>query len=230
MLAPLILCLIAAPAQALGEDEPGWIGVMLGRTGPPVAETDGDGAPQGVPVRFVVKDSPAADAGLRARDRILTIDGAAVDSNDALFAALRGQSAGSWVGLTVIRGESERQMRIRLGSRPKDVRGLEMRRAWIGVQSIDLPPALREHFGAPPKAGVMVSAVEIGSPAESAGFEIGDVVFEIDGLPVGSQRELLELVSSGGVGNRSEFGVARAGSRMILETLFEIEPEAEQPR
>ena len=229
ILAPLLFCAIATASPTIGEDDPGWIGVMLGGAGVPAVDAEDESAPKGVSVRYVVKDSPAADAGLRGRDRILTIDGTPVESNAALFAALRGQAAGNWIGLTVMRGKAERQLRIRLGRRPKEVRSLEMRRAWIGVQAIDLPPALREHFGAPAEAGVMISAVEVGSPAEAAGFEIGDVVFEIDGISLGSQGELLQRVSSGGVGNTSEFAVARAGAAMTLETLLALEPESGEP-
>jgi S1-C subfamily serine protease len=94
------------------------------------------------------------------------------------------------------------------------------------VQSIDLPPALREHFGAPAEAGVMISHVEAASPAEAAGFELGDVVFEVDGEQVRSTSELDQRVAGAGVGNDVEFQVARAGARLVLEARIEAAAEA----
>ena len=94
----------------------------------------------------------------------------------------------------------------------------------------ELPSALREHFGAPAEAGVMISDVVVGSPAEAAGFELGDVVYEVDTVSVGSLRALRELVEGGGVGNRYEYSVARSGAVLVLEARIEnAPPKVEQP-
>ena len=45
-------------------------------------------------------------------------------------------------------------------------------RRFIGVQLMSLTPELREHFGVPSEAGVMVSKVFEDTPAERAGIEI----------------------------------------------------------
>src|SRR5438093_1301712 len=82
---------------------------------------------------------------------------------------------------------------------------------WLGVESIDLPPALREHFGAPANAGVMISAVVAGGPAEAAGVRVGDVVFEVEGEPVRAVGNLRALISAGGIDNRLEIHVMRDG-------------------
>ena len=80
------------------------------------------------------------------------------------------------------------------------------------------------HFGAPPDAGVMVSKIVPGSPAESAGFELGDVVHAVDATPIGSVRKLRATVAGGGVGNDSEFAVLRGGSDLVLEVQLEAAP------
>ena len=85
---------------------------------------------------------------------------------------------------------------------------------------------MREHFGAPEEAGAMISAIEVGSPAEAAGFELGDVVFEFDGQPVDDARSLLRLVAGGGVGNETEFKAARDGVEVLLEAVLERDPDS----
>jgi len=190
---------------------------------------DGD-EPSGVPIRLIVEDSPAAKAGLRAGDEILSVDGVQVATSAELLALLRDKEPGSWVPLGVERRDDEREFRIRLGSRPTSTKKLELRRGWIGVEAIDLTPALREHFGAPPDAGAMISGIAVGSPAEAAGFALGDVVFEILGYPVVSAKSLSRMLASGGIGNTLDATVARAGSTLVLETVVVATPEERPER
>ncbi len=65
---------------------------------------------------------------------------------------------------------------------------------FIGVRPIEMTPELRQHFGAPRDAGILVGSVEADGPAAKAGLQVGDVVTKIDGDPVDSTRELVRLV------------------------------------
>src|SRR5262249_34321217 len=113
----------------------------------------------------------------------------------------------------------------RLGRRPTDAALMKMFNGWIGVEAIDLPPSLREHFGAPAEAGVMISVVHNGSPAEAAGLDVGDVVFEGDGEPGHSLSTLRHPIASSGIDNRSERRVMRSGAGVVLEPLVSSRPE-----
>lgn len=224
----VLLCSVALATAGDTPTQGGWVGVMLGRPEPQrsgVATEPGD---VGVPIRFVIDDSPAAEAGLRARDRILSVNGSPVRSTEELLAALRLEQPGNWIPLGIERRGEERDVRVRLSQRPQNFRELRMRRAWVGIELIDLPPSLRRHFGAPEDAGAMVAEIEPGSPAESAGFEVGDVVFEFEGDRLASASDVVEQVASGGVGNTSEFGVARSGVVLVLEAVLELDPSASE--
>jgi membrane-associated protease RseP (regulator of RpoE activity) len=58
--------------------------------------------------------------------------------------------------------------------------GVPVRRGYLGLGLVDLTPELRAHFGVSGDAGVMVSTVEAGSPAEKAGIKVGDILTSID--------------------------------------------------
>jgi membrane-associated protease RseP (regulator of RpoE activity) len=72
----------------------------------------------------------------------------------------------------------------------EDSGGPALKRGYLGAQLTELTPELRDHFGAPKNAGVMVARVEAGSPAAKAGLQVGDIVTSLDGKAVESSWDL----------------------------------------
>ena len=202
---PLLALLVLVPTSQAADDTPGWLGLRL-------AEAAGENA--GVLVRGVVEGSPADDEGLRAKDAILAVDGAAVSRAGELMARLRAMEPGSSVTLSVKRGAREFEVRTVLGARPEE--NLRLVRGWLGVEAIELPASLRAHFGAPEDSGILVSAVKDASPAYDAGIRVGDVIYEADAQPVTSVRDLSRLVSEAGVENVVDVVLARDGARIVV--------------
>jgi membrane-associated protease RseP (regulator of RpoE activity) len=75
-----------------------------------------------------------------------------------------------------------------------DSEGAPVRRGYLGVGLVDLTPELRTHFGAPEDAGVMVSNVEDGSPADKAGIKVGDILTSLDGKDIESSWDIRSQV------------------------------------
>ncbi|TAM82537.1 MAG: Do family serine endopeptidase [Acidobacteria bacterium] len=89
----------------------------------------------------------------------------------------------------------------------------KIQRGAIGVTFLDQSnPALLRSFGA--EHGVVVNNVEPGSPAENAGLKMGDVILSINGLPVSSGDDLVEIVSRSKIGGRVKMDLLRDGKRM----------------
>ncbi len=82
---------------------------------------------------------------------------------------------------------------------------------YLGVRSIEMTPELRQHFGAPKDAGVLVGTVEPESPAAKAGIQVGDILTAVDGEGVGSTRALSRSVRRP-QGRRHRQGRPAAGS------------------
>src|ERR1700682_5278521 len=57
-------------------------------------------------------------------------------------------------------------------------------RTWLGLSPLELTVELREHFGAPRDAGVLVQSLRPDSPAAHCGVQVGDVVISIDREPI----------------------------------------------
>ena len=198
----------------------GWMGVMLG-----------EAPSSGVLISRVLEGGPAMKSGLRAGDIIVEVDGIKVESTAGLINAVSGLDAGSWISMKVDRKGKKRELKIRLDGRPENLRSLKYREGYIGVDAIDIPEALRKHFGAPEDAGVMVSEVKEGDPAYIAGLELGDVIYEINGTTVRSAGHLLSLIGGGGVENGLEIRLMRNGLEIALEaTVIDTPEEAIQAR
>ncbi len=122
----------------------------------------------------VVDDSPAARAGIRAGELIVSVAGRAVETWDELFVAV------------MPRAEREIQVVVR------DVAGRE--------RTLDVVPEARTQFemgdlGIGPTMRPQIINVTAGGPAERAGVEVGDVIVAIDGEEIAG-NELVDRIGA----------------------------------
>ena len=100
-------------------------------------------------------------------------------------------------------------------------------RAFIGVSLTNLSPELREHFGAPKDAGVMVESVQDDSPADKAGLRVGDIVLSVDGKDVKSSADLRLALREKKEGDSVRIDLQRGRAR---QTVVATVKERENPR
>lgn len=105
--------------------------------------------------------------------------------------------------------------------------GFGMRRGYLGVALTELTPELRTHFGAPEDAGVMVSKVEPGSPAEKAGVKVGDILTSIDSQEIKSSWDAHFRVRSQEEGQPVPLEIWRNGKVQTLTATVEKRERAE---
>jgi membrane-associated protease RseP (regulator of RpoE activity) len=77
----------------------------------------------------------------------------------------------------------------------------------------------------PSPQGIFVGEVSYGSPAEAAGIQAGDYIFQLDGQTVRDAQDVLAEIARVGVGGSLRLGVHR-GERVRL---FRVEPVARPP-
>jgi Do/DeqQ family serine protease len=176
-----------------------WFGATLQAVSAEIAEGLGLDRPRGAIVTTVHPDGPAAEAGLRAGDVVVAVDGVAVDDPDAFGYRFTTRGTEGATPLTIIRSGSERTLSVRLGpppeTVPRDVRTIAGYAPLSGATVMNLSPAVGEELKLPSgKTGVVVAAVTPGSPAASIGFAPGDVVVEVNGERVDTTRTLEQMM------------------------------------
>lgn len=90
-------------------------------------------------------------------------------------------------------------------------------RGWLGVLIQDVTRELAESFGMDKPKGALVAKVLPGSPAEQAGFELGDVVVRFNSQDVTTSSSLPPLVGITPVGRKIPVEVIRKGKKITLK-------------
>jgi hypothetical protein len=108
-----------------------------------------------------------------------------------------------------------------------DSEGSPVRRGYLGVGLVDLTPELRTHFGAPDDAGVMVSSVEDGSPADKAGIQVGDILTSLDGKDIESSWDIRARVRELKEGEQVPLQVWRDGKAQNVSATIALRERPE---
>ncbi|MFO8033583.1 MAG: trypsin-like peptidase domain-containing protein [Candidatus Bipolaricaulota bacterium] len=98
-------------------------------------------------------------------------------------------------------------------------------RAWLGVVIQQLPADAEERFGVPARQGVLVADTVSDAPAGEAGIEPGDVIVDVDGLPVRNIDELQSEIMYRRVGEVVDVGIVRDREELTIEVELGSRPE-----
>jgi len=102
-------------------------------------------------------------------------------------------------------------------------------RGRIGVQIEPVTKDVADSMGLAKAQGALVRGVEVGSPAEKAGIQAGDVITHYDGKAVERVSDLPRMVGNTKPGAKATVTVFHRGSaRERTVTVAEVKPDAEE--
>ena len=96
----------------------GWIGIIPRDLSPELARRHAPGTTAGVFVEAVYRGQPAIDADIQPGDVIAGFDGARITSVGQLSRLVAEAEVGSQVAVSLVRGRSERAVRVMIGRQP----------------------------------------------------------------------------------------------------------------
>jgi C-terminal processing protease CtpA/Prc len=95
------------------------------------------------------------------------------------------------------------------------------KRAFIGAALTSLTPELREFFGAPKDAGVLVASITDNGPAAKAGLRVGDVITSVDGNRIDESFDIAQSMKGKHSGDTVRLDVVRNRSKQVLTVTAE---------
>jgi membrane-associated protease RseP (regulator of RpoE activity) len=195
------------------------LGLQLAELDKTRAERRGVRPYSGLLVRSVTPRSAAAAAGMLAQDVLVSID----ETETVYFETLRELEdrlrPGQVVNAKVLRGQQQLDVPLRVQLEQERITEQEeidlvapasSSRPFAGVTLRGVPPMWAERVFGSPREAVIVTNIEVGSPAWLAGVRPGDVVDKVDGAPVGDVHALTaQLAQRGEAGEPMTWSVHR---------------------
>ncbi len=195
---------VVAQLREFGEVRRGWLGVRVQSVTDEIAQSLGLGKARGAFVAGISPKSPAAEAGLKNGDVILSFDGRDVQQMRSLPRLAAAAPIGKDVEITVWRDGREQTLRVKMGKlpdeakpqqqaalAPEEPKPAEPRPKALGLELAAITPELRREFNlAGELKGVLVTKVDDGSPAAEKRLVPGDVIVEVTQEPVASPEEM----------------------------------------
>jgi Do/DeqQ family serine protease len=173
-----------------------WLGAKGDSVDSNMAKALGLDRPRGVLISEVFPNGPAAKAGLKKGDVVLSIDGREVFDEKGMKFIAATKAEGETVDMTVISEGRQRLVRASLAPPPGTAKAERFQIAgnnpFNGTEAAEVSPALAEELGLDPfkfENGVMIYTVPSRTYARRAGFQPGDIIREINGASIRNRRE-----------------------------------------
>ena len=190
----------------------GWLGIAIQDVTDELAGTFG--VREGVLVAEVMKGGPAEAAGVRQGDVIVELNGAPIKEVPDLQRRVAAVAPGQPVRLKVIRERKPVALSVTVTEMPAEepvLAGAPEDEGW-GLSVEPLSGDAAAQLGLTIAAGLLVTDVVAGSPADKAGLRRGDVIVEVGKKPVADPATLFRTLAQLKPGDRVLVFVQRPSS------------------
>ncbi len=195
----------------------GYLGVLIQKVTPEIAESLGMDKGYGALVANVSKDGPAEKAGVKVGDVIVEFDGKEVKDSGDLPIIVARTGVEKKVRMKVLRDKKEVMLNVTVGElKDEEVVASVPEKGELGLTVQKITPQMAESLGLDKPEGVVVTAVEPGSAADEAAIRRGDVILEIDRKAVRTLDEYKKAVSVIRKGKGILFLVRRGENTLFL--------------
>jgi Do/DeqQ family serine protease len=212
--------LVVQSALKGGKVQRPWLGAALQKLTPDIADSLGLETPSGALIAKVHAKGPAAKAGLRAGDVVVSVDEKPVQNPEGFEYRFVTKGIGGSAELGVVRKGQRVKANIVLiapvEDPPRDARDLTGRHPLSGCKVANLSPAVAQEVGVDDdtRDGVVVLEVEQQTPAARLGIRRGDLVVAVNDEKVKSVAQLADILAASGGGWR--LSVERGGKLFNL--------------
>ncbi len=200
---------VVAQLKEKGHVTRGWIGVQIQPVTKDIADSLGLKETKGALVADPQSNGPAAKAGVKSGDVIVSVNGDQIRDARELARKIGGLPPDESVKLGVFRDGAERSITLKLGTLPDERqaraafgdrdrdsnrRGERDERSDLPKLGLSLAPA--GSVAGAGAEGVVVTDVDPSGPASERGFKTGDVIVEVAGKAVSNPADVRQALST----------------------------------
>ena len=195
----------------------GYLGVLIQKVTPEIAESLGMEKASGALVANVSKDGPADKAGVKVGDVIVEFDGKEIKDSGDLPILVARTPVDKKARLKVLRDKKEVVLTVAVGElKDEEIVATAPEKGELGLTVQRLTPQMAESLGLEKSDGVVVTAVEPGSAADEAGIRRGDVILEVDRKAIRNLDEYKKAIAGTRKGRGVLFLVRRGDNTLFL--------------
>jgi serine protease Do len=197
----------------------GWLGVMIQKVTSDLKEKLDLKDEIGALVADVAEGGPADKAGIQRGDVIVSFDGKEIKEMNDLPYLVASTPINKTVDVEVVRKGRKKVLQVKIGEL-KDEKGLdepgEEAKPRLGMTVEALTPQLARNLGLSETSGVVVVQVENFSPAEEAGLRTGDIILEMDQVPMEGTEQFHKKLQDYKKGDTILFLIKREDATLYL--------------
>jgi serine protease Do len=180
----------------------GWLGIRAQDVSPQLAASLGVVRPADdvVQVTEVSEGSPAAEAGIKSGDLIVSYNGKTVPKSLDFPAVIADTPPGQKATLKIIRDKKEMAVSVKIGELTEEsdlVLNSETRDPELGIRVQRITPESARRLGMISTKGLLVLEVQPGSPADAIGLEPADIIREVNQRPVNNVSDFERAMRQG---------------------------------
>jgi len=175
----------------------GWLGVTVQDLAPDLATSLGLNKPMGALIAHVVRGGPADKAGIKMGDVVTGYRGKEILDGANLQNEVATTPIGQEVKVTFFRNGKKHTLTVRVGNLQEMIK--EQASSIKGRLGIDVRPVTSkevEGYGLNSQHGVVVIWMHPDSPLAGIGFEVNDMILEINGQLIDGLEGFVDLVSA----------------------------------
>jgi serine protease Do len=180
-----------------GKVERGWLGISAQDMTPGTAKNLAIEFKKGALIGDVVKGSPAEKAGIKKNDIVISFQGKDITDAAMFRNEISLSPIGKDVRMVILRSGKKQDIVVRIGD-PKDAaKALSASvRERLGAEVRQLTQKEAEKYHMNVNDGVAIASVEQKGPLAKVGFEVGDIILDVNGQAVGGADNFIQLVAS----------------------------------
>jgi serine protease Do len=195
----------------------GFVGVTIQKVTPDLADSLGVKEAGGALVADVTKDGPADRAGIKTGDVIVEFDRKEIKDSADLPLQVARTAPGKTVQVKVLRNSKEMTLPLAVGE-IKETKEIVTSSAEgnLGLKVQPVTAEIAENLGLDKAEGIVITAVQPGSPGDDAGLQQGDVISAINQRPVRTVSDYERAISEAGKNKSLLFLVKRGEGSLFL--------------